>query len=322
MKKKTWRNRQKEKVFLFKKCEAFTIILNMEDKIEFTITLKNDYAFKRILGVEENKPLLQDFLECVLDLEHDEIEGLELLDKELKKDHAEDRTGILDIQVRLRNGMLIDVEMQAVWEDFFIDRSFSYLNKMYTSELKAGEPFSKAHKCVAINIIGKGFKLNDELCSKSAFVDTATGNIITDKITMYFLNLEKARGLPISKGKTKEERLINWAKFIDTESKEERKMLALSSPILELLNEKVIEITRSPEEQRLFDSRMKMRSDILTGFDVYFNRGMEKGREEGIEEGLRAKAIETAKKCLKMNMSVETIIELTGLKGEEIERLK
>ena len=74
----------------------------------FAFTLKNDYAFKRILGVEENKPLLQDFLECVLDLEHDEIEGLELLDKELKKDHAEDRTGILDIQVRLRNGMLID----------------------------------------------------------------------------------------------------------------------------------------------------------------------------------------------------------------------
>ena len=103
-------------------------------------------------------------------------------------------------------------------------------------------------------------------------------------------------------------------------------MLALSSPILELLNEKVIEITRSPEEQRLFDSRMKMRSDILTGFDVYFNRGIEKGREEGIEkgreEGLHAKAIETAKKCLKMKMSVETIMELTGLSEDEIEKLK
>ena len=93
---------------LFKKCEASTIIMNMKDKTSegFAFTLKNDYAFKRLLGVEENKAILQDFLECVLDLEHDEIEGLELLDKELKKDHAEDRTGILDIQVRLRNGML------------------------------------------------------------------------------------------------------------------------------------------------------------------------------------------------------------------------
>ena len=75
--------------------------------------------------------------------------------------------------------------MQAVWENFFIDRSFAYLNKMYTSELKAAETI------------------------------------------------------------------------------EERNMLALSSPILQLLNEKVVEITRTPEEQRRFDSRMKMRSDIL-----------------------------------------------------------
>ena len=98
----------------FKKYHALSIILIMKSKqIEgFAFTLKNDYAFKRLLGVEENKPILQDFLECVLDLEHDEIEGLELLDKELKKDHAEDRTGILDIQVRLKDGMLIDVEMQ------------------------------------------------------------------------------------------------------------------------------------------------------------------------------------------------------------------
>ncbi len=153
--------------------------------------------------------------------------------------------------------------MQAVWENFFIDRSFAYLNKMYTSELKAGEPLSKAHKCIAINIIGKGFNLNDELCSKSAFVDTATNKVITDKIEMYFLNLEKAKKLPISKEKTKEARLVNWAKFIDAETMEERNMLALSSPILQLLNEKVVEITRTPEEQRRFDSRMKMRSDIL-----------------------------------------------------------
>ena len=93
-------------------------------KEDFLWTLKNDYAFKRTLGDQENVHILQDFLECVLDLEHEEIEGLELLDKELKKDHPDDRTGILDIQVKLKNGTLIDVEMQAVWENFFIDRTF------------------------------------------------------------------------------------------------------------------------------------------------------------------------------------------------------
>ena len=79
---------------------------------EFVFTLKNDYAFKRLLGVEENKAILQDFLECVLNLASDEIADIELLDKELKKDHICDKTAILDIQVRLKNGTLIDVEIQ------------------------------------------------------------------------------------------------------------------------------------------------------------------------------------------------------------------
>ena len=45
---------------------------------------------------EENKDILQDLLEVILDLPHKEIEEIELLDKELKKDQLEDKTGILD----------------------------------------------------------------------------------------------------------------------------------------------------------------------------------------------------------------------------------
>ena len=31
----------------------------------FKITLRNDYAFKRVFGTEENKDVLQDLLECI-----------------------------------------------------------------------------------------------------------------------------------------------------------------------------------------------------------------------------------------------------------------
>lgn len=45
----------------------------------FKITLRNDYAFKRVFGVEENKDVLQDLLECILDIQPVTIAGLELL---------------------------------------------------------------------------------------------------------------------------------------------------------------------------------------------------------------------------------------------------
>ena len=75
---------------------------------EVQITLTNDYAFKRFLGSEENKPILQNLLECILDIPTEDISNLELMDKELAKEDLEDKTGILDVKLRLTNGTVID----------------------------------------------------------------------------------------------------------------------------------------------------------------------------------------------------------------------
>ena len=82
---------------------------SMEDDIQITLT--NDYAFKRLLGAEENKPLLQDLLECILDLPPEDITDLELMDKELTKDELSDKSGVLDVKLRLKNGAVIDIEI-------------------------------------------------------------------------------------------------------------------------------------------------------------------------------------------------------------------
>ena len=76
-----------------------------------TLTLTNDYLFKLLLGSEENKVCLQDFLECVLDMPAGMITDLELLNKELTKDAISDKTGILDVKLRLKDGTIIDIEI-------------------------------------------------------------------------------------------------------------------------------------------------------------------------------------------------------------------
>ena len=62
-------------------------------------------------------------------------------------------------------------------------------------------------------------------------------------------------------------------------------MLAETSPIFKLLNEKIEDITRSPEEEMLFDARMKMRSDILGEMELNYAEGLERGIEKGLERG-------------------------------------
>ena len=88
----------------------------------FKITLRNDYAFKRVFGTEENKDVLQDLLECILDIPPDDIAGLELLDKEFQKELLSEKLGILDIKLRLNNGTFVDIEIQNVWYRDFPER--------------------------------------------------------------------------------------------------------------------------------------------------------------------------------------------------------
>ena len=95
-------------------------------------------------------------------------------------------------------------------------------------------------------------------------------------------------------------------------------MLAATSPVLAILNEEIGKLNLSPEEQYLYESRMKLKSDIVSIRESSFNKGIEKG----IEKGSYAKAIETAKKAQNMGLSIETIIELTGLTKEEILKLE
>ena len=286
----------------------------MNESINYT--LKNDYLFKRLLGAEENKAILQDLLEVILDIPHKEIEEIELLDKELKKDQLEDKTGILDVKVRLKNKTIINIEIQALWDDSFINRTLFYWAKIYIEEFKQGEDYSSLNKCITINIVGKGFKLNNKIHSRYCLKDIETDEILTDILEIHFLNLEKAREL-----KNIDDPLVRWLLFIDSNSKEERAMLAANSPVLKILNEKIDILTLSPTEKKLYESRMKLKSDIVSISNSQFNKGLEKGIEKGIKEGIKEGNIKTARRMKKARCEVSFIMEMTGLTQEEIEKL-
>ena len=218
----------------------------------YTLTLKNDYLFKLLLGSEENKACLQDFLECVLDMPAGMITDLELLDKELSKDEITDKTGILDVKLRLKDGTTIDIEIQNSWSTEFIPRTLFYWAKMYIEGFKEGEPYTGLTRCIAINLISQGFKLNSEVHSAYRILEQQTYQQLTDLLEIHFLNLAAVKGTKIRQAITtkKQEKLLNWLRFIETDDKEERAMLATTSPILQMLNEKIDVLSLNPEDEK------------------------------------------------------------------------
>ena len=62
-------------------------------------------------------------------------------------------------------------------------------------------------------------------------------------------------------------------------------MIATKSPVLQMLNEKIDVLTLSPTERKLYESRMKLKSDITTISETQFSAGVERGKSLGLAEG-------------------------------------
>ena len=287
-----------------------------------TLTLRNDYLFKLLLGSEENKVCLQDFLECILDIPTGAITDLELLDKELTKDTITDKTGILDVKLRLKDETTIDIEIQNSWSAEFIPRTLFYWSKMYIEGFKEGQAYTSLTRCITINLVSQGFNLNSAVHSAYNILEQHSYQQLTDLLEIHFLNLSAAQEIDIQNTPVeKRQKLINWLRFIATDDKEERAMIATTSPVLQMLNEKVDVLTLSPLERKLYESRMKLKSDIATISEVQFKSGLERGKSLGLTEGSRQAKLETAKTMLAMGYPLGDICKISGLTTDEVEAI-
>ncbi len=284
----------------------------------FKITLRNDYAFKRVFGTEENKDVLQDLLECILDIPPENIAGLELLDKEFHKDSISDKTGVLDVKLRLKNNTIIDIEIQNRWNSEFVQRTIFYWAKMYTENLKTSEVYTKLPKCITINIVGEGFNLNSLMHSEYNVVEKHINDRLSDELEIHFLNLAKVKEYQENiELDEKKKKLYNWLKFIETDDEEVRNMLAQESPIMAKANATINIMEMSPKEKWLYENRMKYEHDKASWKHVGYQEGIERGFANGVYQ----KSIEPARIMKHEAFDLNIISKITGLSKEEIDKL-
>ena len=205
---------------------------------------------------------------------------------------------------------------------------------MYTECFEEGEPYTNLRKCITINLVSAGFKLNRQGHSVYCILEQERYQRLTDLLEIHFLNLALAQKMDIQKQAIeKRQKLINWLRFIATDDQKERAMLAVTSPVLQMLNEKIDVLSLSPEERRQYESRMKLKSDIATISEVQFKAGAEwgvaegkslglaEGKSLGLAEGSRQAKFETAKLMLQRNYPQTEICLMTGLSKEEVASL-
>ena len=133
-------------------------------------------------------------------------------------------------------------------------------------------------------------------------------------IKWYFVELPKFR----KSNPDMNEKLNQWLALIDNYDKERIRMAEKNNKTIQKAKLEMRYLTGEAELRRIAELEEKWEMDYISGM----SSAKEDGRQEGREEGKKSTQIETAKKLLKLNMTIKQIVEITELTEEEINNLK
>ena len=265
-----------------------------------------DFCFKELM---QNKEVRKGILSALLGRNPEELEDTELLPTILQPEYQDEKLGILDVRVLFADGTQTDLEMQVVQFDFWPNRVLFYLGKMYTGQIKRGEPYEKLKKCIHVSILDfLHFPKDDRCFRKITFCDVETGAVYTDLMEIYVLELGK---LPTED--RNESGIIRWMRFLSGKCKEDLKKMAEKDPELERMS--------ADEKKRLeYEAREKALRDYNSQMSSARRRGEAIGKEIGEKIGIKL-GEKSCEERIILNMhqlgkSAEEISVLTGCSEE------
>ena len=263
------------------------------------IPLKYDFCVKEVM---ENETVRMHFISDVLSIPLKDIKSVRILNPFLWKRYKKQKLGILDIQLELNNDAKINIEIQLKQKYNWKKRSVFYLAKMFTADLRRGEDYEKAKRCVVITILD--FELND--CVSTDYhniymLRDQNGNLYTDVLELHTIELKK------KPHKDQPCPLDEWHCLFNAETEEDLDMIKSGTKnlgIIEAIKE-LKEISLTDRLRYEHEMKLKAKRDRRAEDKFVYIQGQKDGIEIGKRQGLNALI-----NCLRRtNCSEEQIIQ-------------
>jgi len=291
--------------------EEIVLAQAAEDQVEFS--LRNDIVFKYVFGHEKNERILRALLNALLGLEGGmRIVGLSFLNPANLKEYLEDKHSFLDVKAQDSNGKRYNIEMQVRAESSYIKRVIYYHDRLFTEQLKEGDPFRNLEKTLTISILN--FVLlehENELHNTYRYGNIITGSELTDIKELHFVELPKFRKEKPRQLMTRFEKWLYILKYGEKYTSNPHNLpetLKAEEEIVMAIR-KMREATKDDMVRALMESRqMTLHIEAERIYEAE-QRGKIEGR------------LEVARKMKDNGTDTETIMKLTDLSCEEIEAL-
>lgn len=275
--------------------------------------VKNDFIFQKIFGQNEHKEILLGLLNSILLLPAGQtLADIEIIENtKLLKEYPDDRLGIVDIRARLLTGEQINVEIQLANKYDMERRTLFYWSKIYTDQLKSGEPFTLLKKTIAINIIDFDYINLEPYHTTFHLRENIKHDYrLTDILEIHFIELPKFRKAKPDLSKP----LDCWLLYIEDSPEEMRKMISNIDPVIAKAEALLEQLGSLEEIRRYYELREKAIHDEITRITGAKAEGRVEGRIEG--------KLEMAKKFLLMGLDAEAVAKAAELPVEKIRELQ
>lgn len=268
-------------------------------------SIVSDTTFKTMMY--SNKRLIYParILSCFMCTEPRELEKeLTLYKGDIDKEKIDDKAERVDFICKYGTSKL-QIEMNNNSSKKNMERNIDYLAKLYIEDNKEGTE-DKFYPILQININNFSF-VGDDTTVDIFPLQNDRGEVLTYKIIfimIYIPNLYK----------------VMYNKGIDGLSDLEKCILAMADEDIKLSN-KLITGDDIMSDYVKDVKNASSDSTFQKEYTLEF-RAEERGMERGFDKGVSKTKREVAEKMLQKNMSIEDIVEISGLSKKEIEEIK
>ena len=218
--------------------------------------------------------------------------------------------GIVDVRAKINNKDSVEIEMQLADKSNIIDRILLYWSRMYEKQIHRGDDYNVLNRCISVIFLEHGIPKLLELPAhtKWQIKESENGKILlTDKLEIHIIMLRKQT-------KSKEDEAIQkWLTFFEEPYGREIKMMSEEKEEIKVALEALEEINADEEKVRMAELREKYILDR--------NTEIRNAEAKGREEGKKSEKTKIAQKMKQKGKDIQTIMELTELSKEEIEKL-
>lgn len=231
--------------------------LNASGQLRFN--MMNDYMFRAVL--QSNNKVLRGLICSLLHLSEKDVISVEITNPVILGEAIDNKEFRLDINVRLNNHTLINLEMQVAYKMNWRNRSLIYLCRSY-DQLDHGQEYDSIQPVIHIGFLDYTlFPESPEFYATYKLINVKNYKIYSDSITLSVIDLSR---IDLATDEDRKYKIDYWARLFRATTWEEIHMLASENSYIAEASDTMFRLSADEDIRKRCQDREEYYREIRT----------------------------------------------------------